>query len=85
MCRLPGDVNAAEVARRALAEQIVLAPGNVFSIAHSVCFLRFNVAMMDDERIYSTLSRLCAEVERAPARCVTNVQTFTANVQSARD
>jgi DNA-binding transcriptional MocR family regulator len=84
-CRLPGDVNAAEVARRALAEQIVLAPGNVFSIAHSVCFLRFNVAMMDDERIYSTLTRLCAEVEKAPACRVTNVQSFTANVQGSGD
>jgi DNA-binding transcriptional MocR family regulator len=68
-CRLPNDANAAEVARRAMAEQIFLAPGNAFSIARSAaCFLRFNVAMMDNEKIYRTLKRLCAEVGQSPTR-----------------
>ena len=68
-CRLPNDVNGAEVARRALAEQVVLAPGNVFSVARSAAsFLRFNVAMMNNEKIYRTLKRLCAEVGKSPAR-----------------
>jgi DNA-binding transcriptional MocR family regulator len=68
-CRLPDEVNAAEVARRALAEQIVFAPGNVFSVAQSAAsFMRFNVAMMDDDRIYKALKRLCAEVGTRPVR-----------------
>lgn len=68
-CRLPNNANAAEVARRAMAEQIFLAPGNAFSIARSAaCFLRFNVAMMDNEKIYRTLKRLCAEMGESQVR-----------------
>lgn len=52
-CRLPEGVDAAETARRALErDNIVLAPGNVFSRSQSAGgFMRFNVAQMADARI----------------------------------
>ncbi|WEX08787.1 PLP-dependent aminotransferase family protein [Chelativorans sp. AA-79] len=57
-CRLPEDVDARAVARRALAENVVLAPGNAFSLSQSAGgFLRFNVAQSSDERIYAVLQR----------------------------
>jgi DNA-binding transcriptional MocR family regulator len=60
-CRLPEGVEATGLARRALAEDIVLAPGNVFSSAQTASgFMRFNVTMMDDPRLDATLARLCA-------------------------
>lgn len=60
-CRLPDGVEATALARRALAQDIVLAPGNVFSSAQTASnYLRFNVAMMDDPRLDATLARLCA-------------------------
>ncbi|WP_237713996.1 aminotransferase-like domain-containing protein [Novosphingobium sp. Rr 2-17] len=60
-CQLPEGVEATVLARQALEEDIVLAPGNVFSSAQTASgFLRFNVAMMSDPRIDATLARLCA-------------------------
>ncbi len=54
-CRLPDGIDAAEVARHALAEKIVLAPGNVFSqSADAGSFMRFNVAQLTDPRILPT-------------------------------
>ncbi|MFG1357712.1 aminotransferase-like domain-containing protein [Xanthobacter pseudotagetidis] len=51
-CRLPGGRDAAEVARAALAEGVVLAPGNVFSPSQSAPdFMRFNVAQIDHEAL----------------------------------
>ncbi|RJT32843.1 PLP-dependent aminotransferase family protein [Mesorhizobium waimense] len=55
-CSLPDGVDATEVARRALATKIVLAPGNAFSLSQTASrFLRFNVAQCGDERIFTTL------------------------------
>ncbi|MDD2704422.1 MAG: PLP-dependent aminotransferase family protein [Acidocella sp.] len=55
-CELPEGLDAAEIARRALAENIVLAPGNVFSPAQTAGrFLRFNVAQCTDPRIFRVL------------------------------
>lgn len=57
-CSLPDGLDAADVARRALAEGVVLAPGNVFSIGQSASgFLRFNVAQSLDPRIFAVLAR----------------------------
>jgi DNA-binding transcriptional MocR family regulator len=40
------------VAKAALAEGVVLAPGNVFSVSQSAAdFMRFNVAQMDKEAL----------------------------------
>jgi DNA-binding transcriptional MocR family regulator len=58
-CELPGRVEAAEIARRALEDGVVLAPGNVFSPAQSAGrFLRFNAAQCADPRIFQVLKRL---------------------------
>lgn len=47
-CRLPDGRDAAEVAKAALRERVVLAPGNVFSVTQSAAdFMRFNVAQMN--------------------------------------
>jgi DNA-binding transcriptional MocR family regulator len=55
-CRLPEGVDAAEIARRALAANVVLAPGNAFSLSQTASrFLRFNVAQSADERIFKAL------------------------------
>lgn len=58
-CRLPDGVDAAELARKALARNIVLAPGNAFSHAQTAGgFLRFNVAQCGDGRLFKELPRL---------------------------
>ena len=55
-CRLPDGLDAAEVARKALADNVVLAPGNAFSLSQAAGrFLRFNVAQSRDERIFTVL------------------------------
>ena len=55
-CRLPDGLDAVEIARRALAQGILLAPGNVFSQAQSAGgFLRFNVAQTSDPRIFRVI------------------------------
>ncbi len=57
--KLPGDIGAAEVARKALQDKIVLAPGTVFSLSKSgEQYLRFNVAQSQDAQIYRTLERV---------------------------
>lgn len=57
-CRLPGEVDAGDVAREALAEKVVLAPGDVFSVSRSAsAFMRFNVAQTLDEHVYAVLGR----------------------------
>lgn len=56
-CRLPDGVDALDLTRRGAAENIVFAPGNLFSAAqNATSHLRFNVAMMEDERIYRRLA-----------------------------
>ncbi|MER8808680.1 PLP-dependent aminotransferase family protein [Mesorhizobium australicum] len=60
-CTLPEGVDAAETARRALADNIVLAPGNAFSLSRSASrFLRFNIAQCADERIFKVLETVMA-------------------------
>lgn len=57
-CALPNGLRAEEVARRALAEGVILAPGDAFSLSRGAGgFLRFNVAQSADRRIYETLAR----------------------------
>jgi DNA-binding transcriptional MocR family regulator len=54
-------VDAADIARRALADNIVLAPGNAFSLSGTASrFLRFNVAQCGDERIFRVLETAMA-------------------------
>jgi DNA-binding transcriptional MocR family regulator len=47
-CQLPDGVDAADLARAALADNVILAPGNVFSVSQSMTnFMRFNVRQME--------------------------------------
>lgn len=56
-CRLPDGIDAADVARRALARRMVLAPGNVFSSSQSASgFMRFNVSQMADSHVMTVLT-----------------------------
>jgi DNA-binding transcriptional MocR family regulator len=65
-CRLPEGIDAAELSRRSLEHNIVLAPGNVFSSSLSASgFLRFNIAQSLDERIFDTLGRLMKDCRRS--------------------
>lgn len=55
-CKLPGGLDAADVARAALAHNVILAPGNAFSLAQSATgFLRFNVSQSGDTPIFDVL------------------------------
>lgn len=63
-CRLPEGRDSAELARAALAEGMVLAPGNAFSAAQTAAgFMRFNVAQME-EPSFAVLERLLASAPR---------------------
>jgi DNA-binding transcriptional MocR family regulator len=56
-CQLPEGIDAADLARRALAAGVVLAPGNAFSLSRTANgFLRFNVAQSADMRIFQMLA-----------------------------
>ena len=57
-CRLPDGQDSAALARRAVDENVVLAPGNVFSVSQTAAaFLRFNVAQSGDPRVLAVLRR----------------------------
>ena len=63
-CSLPDGHDASDVARAALRESVVLAPGNVFSVSQSASgHLRFNVAQMGDSRVFEVLVRAMAARE----------------------
>lgn len=56
--QLPDGLDAAQVAREALADGVVLAPGNVFSVSRTAgSFLRFNVSQCNRPKVYETLQR----------------------------
>lgn len=57
-CRLPEGLDSAVIAQRLLAEDIVLAPGNVYSLSQTATrFMRFNVAQSGDPRLFEALRR----------------------------
>ncbi|OSQ38839.1 PLP-dependent aminotransferase family protein [Thalassospira mesophila] len=54
--RLPHDMDATALAHAALRENIILAPGNVFSLSKTAgSFMRFNVAQSQDARLLDFL------------------------------
>jgi len=56
--RLPDGLDSADIARRALAENVVLAPGNVFSVTQSAgAYMRFNVAQSRGTRLFTVLEK----------------------------
>lgn len=59
---MPDGHDAAEVARTALRDNVVLAPGNVFSVSQSASeIMRFNVAQMLDPHVFNMLGRALDE------------------------
>lgn len=61
-CRFPEGCDTGEIAQRAMAENVVLAPGNVFSPSQTAAgFMRFNVTQMRDPRVYEVLERAMSE------------------------
>ena len=55
-CRLPEGMDSTPVAQAAVAEGVVFAPGNVFSVTQGAAgFMRFNVAHMIEPRVYTVL------------------------------
>ena len=66
--QLPSGIDAADLARDCLEQQVVLAPGNVFSQSGNAGgFLRFNVAQCSDTRIFDALARSLSRLARKPA------------------
>jgi DNA-binding transcriptional MocR family regulator len=60
-CRLPDGCDSTALARRCIEENVVLAPGNVFSVSQSAAaFLRFNVAQLN-KRVFAVLKKAMAE------------------------
>ncbi|KAB7616328.1 PLP-dependent aminotransferase family protein [Amylibacter sp. SFDW26] len=56
-CRLPDGIDSAQLAQSALPQNIVLAPGNVFSVSGTASqFMRFNVAQSLQPNLYATLA-----------------------------
>ncbi len=65
---LPDGLDAAAVARHALAEGVVFAPGNVFSVSHTATrHLRFNASQSNRPAVYAALRRAMALAARQPA------------------
>lgn len=57
-CRLPDGCDSADVARAGLTENVVLAPGNVFSASQTAAnYMRFNVAQCGDPLVVDVLRR----------------------------
>ncbi len=57
-CQLPDQMDAAQLSQTALTQNMVLAPGNVFSPSQSATdFMRFNVAQSQDDRLFEFLRR----------------------------
>jgi DNA-binding transcriptional MocR family regulator len=55
-CALPDGIDAADVARAALARDVVLAPGNAFSLSQTATgYMRFNVSQMLDRQVFDVL------------------------------
>lgn len=57
-CQLPDGIDAATLARECLADGVVLAPGNAFSLSlRAGGYLRFNAAQANDARVIEVLAR----------------------------
>ena len=69
-CSLPDALDSADVARAALRENVVLAPGNVFSPSQSKStFLRFNVSQMSEPRILEVLAQATLPSDSGGVNC----------------
>ncbi|WP_227308567.1 aminotransferase-like domain-containing protein [Acidisoma cellulosilyticum] len=60
-CRLPEGLDSTRVTKAAMDEDVVLAPGNVFSVSQTAGnFMRFNVAQCGEPRFWEVLRRALA-------------------------
>lgn len=67
-CQLPKAIDAADVARSAIANGVVLAPGNAFSLTQAASgFLRFNVAQTMDPSIIPILEKAMQQSDKTQA------------------
>ena len=67
-CALPDGLDAARVAREALRHDVVLAPGDVFSLTRTAgSCMRFNVAQSTDPRVMTVLEQAMAAAVRQVA------------------
>lgn len=61
-CQLPDGQDSTQIALRSLADKIIHAPGNVFSVSQSASsFMRFNVTQCADEKIFRSLEKILAD------------------------
>ncbi len=66
--RLPDGVDAADVARHAIARKVMFAPGPAFSASElGRSYLRFNVARCGEPRVYEALDEAIAAAARSLA------------------
>ncbi|WP_417684520.1 PLP-dependent aminotransferase family protein [Roseibium sp.] len=64
-CRLPDGVDSTRLARDAMKKNVVLAPGNVFSVSQSASqFMRFNAVYTLDPQARKTLADTLAELRK---------------------
>lgn len=81
-CRLPDGLDAADVARVALARKVVLAPGNVFSLSQSATgFMRFNVSQTLDERVFDVLREALRGAEGPALKSARPVQLLSGDIE----
>jgi DNA-binding transcriptional MocR family regulator len=58
----PDGRDASALARTALQDNVIHAPGNVFSVSQSMPgFLRFNVSQMADLRVFDVIARAMSQ------------------------
>ncbi len=58
-CSLPPTLTAVDLAQQALKSNIILAPGDVFSVSKTESpFIRFNVAQSNDARIWKAIENI---------------------------
>lgn len=70
-CQLPEGIDSAELARLAVMQGVVLAPGNVFSVAQTAGhFMRFNVAQSRDPHVFEVLGQAMATIRQQGGRTV---------------
>ncbi|WP_052600492.1 aminotransferase-like domain-containing protein [Microvirga lotononidis] len=57
-CKLPDGLDGADMARHALNEGVVLAPGNAFSASQTASgFMRFNVAQCTNDKMFAVIEK----------------------------
>jgi DNA-binding transcriptional MocR family regulator len=63
--KLPGELDSGDIAKRALEQGMMLAPGNVFSVSQSAShYLRFNVSQCVDKRVFDVLAKCMVSSSR---------------------